>query len=167
VRWPDGILKPGREVNALVSLADFGPTFLAVAGINTKRHFVGASLISFFNDEDPENWRDDIHTQCNGVELYYTQRSVSTKAYKYVFNGFDWDELYDLRRDPHEMVNLANDPAYQDVKREMCGRMWRFAHQEADTAISPYITVGLAPFGPAEAFKGVSPKDAEAESLDH
>jgi arylsulfatase A-like enzyme len=95
-----------------------------------------------------------MHTQCNGVELYYTQRSVMTRNFKYVFNGFDRDELYDLQTDPHEMHNLADDPVYDAVKREMCGRMWRFAYQEDDTAINPYITVGLAPYGPAEAFRG-------------
>ena len=63
------------------------------------------------------------------------------------------DELYDLRADPHEMHNLAADPAYADVVREMCRRMWRFAYHEDDTAINPYITVGLAPYGPAEAFR--------------
>ena len=113
----------------------------------------GASLLPFLQDQSPASWRDEIHTQCNGVELYYTQRSVMTRDFKYVFNGFDRDELYDLRADPHEMRNLAGDPAYEAVKREMCGRMWRFAYQEDDTAINPYITVGLAPYGPAEAFR--------------
>jgi arylsulfatase A-like enzyme len=108
----------------------------------------------FLRGETPGDWRDEIHTQCDGVELYYTQRSVMTDQFKYVFNGFDRDELYDLRRDPHEMVNLANDPAFENVKREMCRRMWRFAYREDDSAINPYITVGLAPYGPAEAFRG-------------
>jgi arylsulfatase A-like enzyme len=111
------------------------------------------SLIPFLRGETPAGWRDEIHAQCNGVELYYTQRSVSTNAFKYVFNGFDRDELYDLRTDPDEMTNLADDPAYAEVKREMCGRMWRFAYREDDSAINPYITVGLAPYGPAEAFR--------------
>ncbi len=35
-----------------------------------------------------------------------------TAEWKYVFNGFDRDELYDLRRDPYEMINRADDPAY-------------------------------------------------------
>jgi hypothetical protein len=51
------------------------------------------------------------------------------------------------------MHNLAGDPAYEEIKRELCRRMWRFAHREDDTAINPYITVGLAPYGPAEAFR--------------
>jgi len=153
IRWPNGILYPGRQANLFVSLADFGPTFLQAAGIESSRHFAGSSLVPSFTGNTIVGWRDDIHTQCNGVELYYTQRSVSTKEYKYVFNGFDQDELYDLRSDPDEMTNLASDPTYEGIKRQMCARMWRFAHQEADTAINPYITVGLAPYGPAEAFR--------------
>jgi len=153
MRWPEGIRSPGRRVDELVSTCDFAPTFLEVAGLTTDRHFTGASLAPFLRDETPAEWRDEIHTQCNGVELYYTQRSVMTKELKYVFNGFDEDELYDLRSDPHEMRNLAGDPAYENVKREMCRRMWRFAQREEDSAINSYITVSLAPYGPAEAFR--------------
>ena len=153
MRWPAGIRIPGRSVDALVSEADFAPTFLDAAGITTDRHFTGTSLMPFLQNQQPEKWRTAIHTQCNGVELYYTQRSVMTKEYKYTYNGFDRDELYDLHIDPHEMHNLVDDPAYESVKRKLCGEMWRFAHSEDDTAINPYITVSLAPYGPAEAFR--------------
>ena len=153
IRWPAGVVDPGRREDAFVSLADFGPTFQDVAGVASGTA-TGASLLPFLEDRSPASWRDEIHTQCNGVELYYTQRSVMTRDFKYVFNGFDRDELYDLRADPHEMHNLADDPAHEAVKRKMCGRMWRFAYQEDDTAINPYITVGLAPYGPAAAFRG-------------
>jgi len=109
--------------------------------------------VPFLRDETPADWRDAIHTQCNGVELYYTQRSVMTKDFKYVFNGFDFDELYDLRTDPHEMHNVADDPLYEDIKLSLVRRLWKFAHRENDGAINSYITVGLAPRGPAEAFR--------------
>ena len=153
VRWPAGIARPGRRVDPMVSLADFAPTFLEAAGIDTNRHFTGASLMPFFQGRCPDRWRDEIHTQCNGVELYYTQRSVMTADYKYVFNGFDDDELYDLTSDPHEMRNLASRDDLEDVKRDLVTRMWRFAHREHDTATNGYITVGLAPYGPAQAFR--------------
>lgn len=154
IRWPSGIKNPGRSVDSFVSLADFAPTFLETAQIATSRNFTGASLVPFLRDKgQPPDWRDDIHTQCNGVELYYTQRSVMTKEYKYVYNAFDEDELYDLRYDPDEMKNVSADPSWAGVKRDMVMRMWQFAHKEQDTIISEYITVALAPYGPAELFR--------------
>jgi len=152
MRWPAGIRNPGRRVEQFVSLADFAPTFLDLADVPADRHFSGASLLPFLRGESPDNWRDAIFTQCNGVELYYTQRSVMTNDCKYTLNGFDRDELYDLRSDPHEMRNLADDPAYEPVKRALCRRLWQFAYQEQDSAINAYITVALAPYGPAIAF---------------
>ncbi len=153
VRWPAGAGPADRREDAFVSLADWAPTFLELAGVRAQRAFTGASLAPLLRGETPPAWRDEIHTQCNGVELYYTQRSVMTRAHKYVFNGFDDDELYDLAEDPDELVNRAADPAYAEVKRGLCRRMWRFAYEQGDTAISSYITVGLAPWGPAEAFR--------------
>ncbi len=153
VRWPGGIRNPGRRVSEFVSLADFAPTFTQVAGGTPDPGLTGRSLVPFFQDAPPEDWRDAIFTQCNGVELYYTQRSVRTREFKFVYNGFDRDELYDLRRDPHEMRNVAAEPEYSDVVQEMCRRLWSFACRERDSAKNGYVTVGLAPFGPAYAFR--------------
>ena len=110
-------------------------------------------MLPLLGGETPDDWRDEIHTQCNGVELYFTQRSVMTGRYKYVFNGFDLDEMYDLRKDPAETVNVAAEPDYRQIKRDMLRRMWRFAKGQRDMKIQDYITVGLAPWGPAEALR--------------
>jgi len=154
IRWPAGVRKPGSRVGQFVSLADFGPTFTELATGKAPTGLSGASLVPFLRGEAPAAWRDAIFTQSNGVELYYTQRSITTREMKYVFNGFDEDELYDLRKDPHEMRNIAADPAYADTKRQLVRKLWQFAHRENDAAINGYVTVGLAPFGPAEAFRG-------------
>ncbi len=153
VRWPGGVVRPGRDVDAFVSLADFTPTFLEIAGIETDRSFAGQSLMPFLRYEPPAQWRDALFTQTNGNELYGIQRSVMTRDWKYVYNGFDYDELYDLRADPGETRNLAADPKYAAVVKECCGRLWRFAHDHDDVCINPYIMVALAPHGPAEAFR--------------
>ena len=71
--------------------------------------------------------------------------------FKYVFNGFDFDELYDLYADPHEMTNLAPDPAYADILREMAARMWQRVHETDDFGLaqSNYGRFCHAPVGPA------------------
>jgi len=152
-RWPAGIQRPGRTVDAFVSLADLAPTFLDVANVPVDRAFAGRSLVPFLRGEEPEGWRDAVFTQTNGNELYGIQRSVMTRDWKYVYNGFDYDELYDLRNDPGEVRNVARDPAYAGVIRELAGRMWRFAYERQDVCVNAYITVALAPYGPAEAFR--------------
>jgi arylsulfatase A-like enzyme len=153
MRWPQGITHPGRRVDSLISLADFAPTFIEMCSGITPSQLSGRSLLPFFKNIPPQDWRDTIHTQCNGVELYYSQRSIMTKDFKYVFNGFDEDELYDLRIDPEELHNVALDNNYNETKRELVRRMWRFAYSERDTMINDYCTVALAPYGPREAFR--------------
>jgi len=149
MRWPAGITRPGRTVDHFVSLADFAPTFLELAEVNATHYMTGQSLMPFLQDEAPATWRDALHTQFNGVELYYTQRSVMTKEYKYVYNGFDFDELYDLRTDPDEMNNVAERSDYQAIKQALVRKLWQFAAQEEDIIFNPYGTVALAPWGPA------------------
>ncbi len=153
MRWPKGIPNPGREVDDIVTLADFAPTFLELVGIEPPDDLTGRSLLPLMQGRTPSNWPDALYTQCNGVELYYSQRAVMTHDFKYVYNGFDFDELYDLRNDPHEMVNVADDPEYTEIKKELVGKMWRFAARENDIIFNPYGTVGLAPWGPAEGLR--------------
>jgi len=151
VRWPRGIANPGRDVDAFVSLADFTPTFLEMAGVTADREFVGSSLIPFFRNGTPTQWRDALFTQSNGNELYGIQRSVMTRDWKYVYNGFDYDELYDLRNDPDEVRNLARQPGTDGTVLELSERLWRFARETDDVCINSYIMVGLAPYGPGVA----------------
>lgn len=176
IRWPRGIVHPGRQVDALVSMVDFAPTILDAAGVQNQPRTSGSSLLPWMRGEAPSNWREAVFTQLNGVELYYTQRIVMTKDYKYVYNGFDYDELYDLRRDPHEMVNLAFPNLAQsraeieqgrglepgqsvpwpplsaelaDARRDLLKLMWKFAQDHRDQIFNPYLTVAMAPLGPA------------------
>ena len=158
----------------MVSTVDFAPTILDAASVQSPQTS-GLSLLPWLHGETPSSWREAIFSQLNGVELYYTQRIVMTKDYKYVYNGFDYDELYDLKQDPHEMVNLAFpdvkqtraameeeqgletrpgvpwpplSPNLAGIRRDLLKRMWKFAQEHKDQIFNPYITVAMAPLGP-------------------
>jgi arylsulfatase A-like enzyme len=55
-----------------------------------------------------------------------------TKTHKYVRRLYEQDELYDLRRDPHELVNVIDDPAYADIRWELRERMLTFFLETGD-----------------------------------
>lgn len=147
IRWPEGIERPGRTVDEFITLSDYTQTFLDVAG-EQAFNVPGRSFAGFFKKDAIDNWTQEYHGQMNGVELYYTQRVAMTKEFKYVYNGFDFDEFYDLRNDPHEMVNLVHEPDYEEAKMDLVKRMWRFAESVNDSIAIAYWTCALAPWGP-------------------
>ncbi len=176
IRWPKAVKQPGRQVDAFVAQVDWASTILEACGVSPHKKISGLSLVPWLKDETPSDWRDTIFSQMNGVELYYSQRITMTKDWKYVYNGFDHDELYDLRNDPHEMHNLAfpdlaakraqvlageglppNDrvpwPALQEelaaARKQLLEKMWSFVEEHHDIITNQYGTVALAPFGPA------------------
>lgn len=152
-RWPEGIEQPGRTVDEFVTLADFFPTFLDLAQLPPRTKCHGRSLVPFLKNDSPADWPDHFASQMNGVELYYSQRIIQTKEWKYVFNGFDWDELYNLKDDPHETKNLAPtpdrpNPDAAEVIRELCAKLWQHSEATNDINNNPYPTTSLVPYGP-------------------
>lgn len=45
--------------------------------------------------------------------------------YQYAFGKRPAEELFDLRRDPDQMTNVADDPAYADVKKDLAERLMK------------------------------------------
>ena len=53
------------------------------------------------------------------------------------------EELYDLSKDPHELRNVANDPAYRQVVQSMRADMNKFRAETHD----PWLPGTSSPFG--------------------
>ena len=143
-----GDIEKGSRCDELVSIVDFAPTILELAGMESEHPIAGKSLVPLLHGKTPSDWRTEIYTQTNGNEIYGIQRAVWNKKWKYVFNTFDFDELYDLENDPLEMHNIIGKAEHAPVVKQMCKKMWAFARETKDTCTCPYIMVGVAPYGP-------------------
>lgn len=130
IRWPKRI-RAGQSCSALVQTHDLGHTYVAAATAEPLPYADGKSLLPLF-DGPAASWRDEILGAYYGGEFLYTQRLAITHRYKYVFNGFDIDELYDLERDPHEMRNVANDRAYRIDGDDMRARLYELMNRFED-----------------------------------
>ena len=103
---------------------DLAHTYVAAAGRAAaalrRRRGVAAAVRRSARRAD---WRDEILCAYYGGEFLYTQRMAITDRFKYVFNGFDYDEMYDLERDPDEMRNVVAEAELRAAAPTTCARV--------------------------------------------
>ena len=113
----------GITIDSFISHVDIMPTILQYCQLSTPNGTDGQSLLPLLKMENT-NWRDDIFAEFHGYEPCLTSiRMVRTKNWKYVYNPFSVDELYDLVSDPYEIHNLAPRIGHRAVLRRMKERM--------------------------------------------
>jgi arylsulfatase A-like enzyme len=117
-RWP-GRIEPGRATDAPVMLHDIGPTVLEAAGAEPLAGVHGESLVGTMTGSGHDLERAGALVESEGAHVRITQRTLVRGPFKYVFNAFDYDELYNLEEDPGELHNLAQDPRHAHTVREM------------------------------------------------
>jgi arylsulfatase A-like enzyme len=108
VRVPGKHNAAGKRSPRTVELLDIYPTLVELAGLPTYSRNEGKSLAPLLARPSDRSWTKPALSQVRGG------RSVRTERWRYT----EWEggrkgrELYDHRRDPGEMRNLANDPRY-------------------------------------------------------
>jgi arylsulfatase A-like enzyme len=131
VRWPARI-RSGLKVDRLVSSHDLAHTYVDAGGAKSLQFPDGLSLLPLSSDPEHAQWRDQLMCAYYGGEFLYTQRIAVTGNFKYVFNGFDFDEFYDLVKDPQEMRNAVDEPAYRPDVDDMRARLYEMMTQFGD-----------------------------------
>lgn len=125
IRYPKDIQKKSVIDKTALNI-DLAPTILEWAGVKIPLYMQGESLLPLF-DQTKKNkkWRDSFMFEYYVDDAYPyagpNMLALRTNKYKLVdaFLENDIDELYDLEKDPGEMVNLINDPAYKNVQNEL------------------------------------------------
>ena len=136
MRYPKEI-KPGTKIDQLVQNLDFAPTFLDYASLKIPKDMQGMSFRKLVDGKSSE-WRDAIYyTYYEYPSIHMVKRhyGVRTNRYKLMHFYYDIDEweLYDLEKDPHEMHNVYNDPAYADVQKMMHDRLTELRQKYGDS----------------------------------
>lgn len=116
----------GRLVKQLVSNVDLAPTFVDMAGVGVPQAHQGRSLVPFLEGKTPSDWRKDFFAE-HKFRRFSNWHAVRSERYKYVVfyeeEGGPYECLYDLQKDPTELVNLANNPEYASILNKMKERM--------------------------------------------
>jgi arylsulfatase A-like enzyme len=146
VRWP-GKIAAGSKTSRLAQTHDLGHTYVEAAGAEKLPYADGRALQPLFANPTNAEWPDQILCAYYGGEFLYTQRIAITDRFKYVFNGFDWDELYDLRDDPEEMRNQVDRPEYRAHADDMRARLYQMMRKFEDPYgdVKARNSIGLPP----------------------
>jgi arylsulfatase A-like enzyme len=129
-----GSIPAGSQAGQLVHLHDWAHTFCDVGRAEPLPFNDGISLSDLIQSPETTESRDAIMNAYYGGEFLYTQRILITQRYKYVFNGFDIDELYDLETDPSEMNNLIDDAGHTEIRDGLRRRLY----EEMERLDDPY-----------------------------
>ncbi len=154
IRMPDGT-GSNSVSQELVSLVDFYPTILDLAGLDSESlpqgkhqpgrwpyecaHSVdGRSVLPLLCGEKSD-WRDSVVIEFHGLmHTPYTMRTIRHGHFKYGYNFAATDELYNLKEDPHEMVNLISETAYAEILHDMRIRLRDWMIEMHDPTLYTY-----------------------------
>jgi len=133
------IIKAGNRFTAArtkeytVHNLDLGPTLMELNGIEPScKDLHGHSLSAVLSGG--QSIRNEAVSTYNGAQFgLYTQRCIKTDKWKYIWNLTDVDELYDLEKDPGELLNLVDKNKVGDIVDELRKRLLDILLKEGDT----------------------------------
>ncbi|MCZ2341641.1 MAG: sulfatase [Bacteroidales bacterium] len=124
VRWP-GIVQPGRTDGHMVSVLDFAQTFLEAAGVPAPAEMQGRSLVPILKGHVPNDWRKSFYYHYyeypgpHSVRKHYGVITDRYKLIRFYEPGVDYWELFDRETDPRELKNVAGEPQYASIRKEL------------------------------------------------
>jgi arylsulfatase A-like enzyme len=152
IRDPCQRTHAGRIEDSFTESVDVLPTIIDWLGGEVPPQLDGASLLPFLRGERPAGWRDALHYEFDFRNVHYSEpervlglhRDASSlcvlqdEAGKYVHFDALPPLFFDLREDPHQFHNLADDPAHAERVRDYAQRAlsWRLRH--ADRTLTHY-----------------------------
>lgn len=132
VPGPYGVLSPQRITDTDVVNVDLVPTLREFCGIpEAESH--GKSLVPLFSGSGDYLPREFVVSQYYSKQRWVNPiRMIRTGKFK-LNRHLHWgDELYDLQKDPHELRNAANDPAFAEIKQDLEAKLdqWIADHDD-------------------------------------
>lgn len=151
----------GMTVDRFTEAVDVFATLLDLIGAAPEPHLDGRSLVPWLDGEEPTDWRDAAHWEFDfrsvadgEAEQHFAIGSrdcnlavLRANDFKYVhFGGGLLPLLFDLTKDPDELSNVANDPAYLPARLKFAEKMltWRARHLDQSLALAQLTEHGVA-----------------------
>jgi len=140
MRYPREI-GAGQVSDAMVMNLDFAPTFLDYAGVDIPAKMQGESLLPILRGKEPEGWRDSIYYHYyeypHGWHNVRPHYGIRTEDYKLIhfYGEVDKWELFDLKRDPRELIDLYQHPDYREQVKMLKAELEKLRRHYGDDSM--------------------------------
>ncbi|MEP7363235.1 MAG: sulfatase [Acidobacteriota bacterium] len=150
VRYPKHI-QPHTTNSDMVLNVDFAPTFLEYADQKAPDWMQGRSFAQNLGGKTPPDWRQSMYYRywmhLGGGHTVTAHYGVRTRTHKLIYyygkalgkNGAvdkptppEW-EMFDIEKDPREMRNVYDDPAYASMRETLKKELYRLKDYYQDT----------------------------------
>jgi arylsulfatase A-like enzyme len=109
----------GMTNDDFVLSVDLAPFILEAAGLSAPATMQGRDFAPLYLAGQEPKWRTEFfyeHPTIGNKNRIPTSEALVRKDMKYIWwPEFEYEELFDLRRDPHEQHNVAGDPDYAET----------------------------------------------------
>jgi arylsulfatase A-like enzyme len=133
VSWPAGGVCGGQVLTDVTCTEDWFPTLRGLAGLPVQEAKPGLNLMPLMQGEVNTLGREGVllelvsELRANATFYGETWRGWRSNRFKYTVKGDEsgarpW-QLFDLERDPHELTNLVDDPAYGATAASLHGQL--------------------------------------------
>ena len=137
MRYPKEI-KSGQISDDMVLKLDFASTFLDYAGVEIPADIQCESFRSLAYGKKPADCRTSMYYHYyeypHGWHFVKRHYGIRTERYKLIhfYNDIDAWELYDLKKDPHELNNVYDSPEYAQVVKDLKMKLDRLQDKYGD-----------------------------------
>lgn len=190
LRYP-GNPAAGAVSDALVSQVDMFPTLCDLLHLPKPEWLQGVSLVPVM--QGGEEVREEIFSEITYHAAYDPQRCIRTRDWKLIVRFDDYrgvvapnidacpakdviaqagfysrmqprEEMYNLKTDPVERQNLANDPAYAQVYHDLLSRLTRWMEETGDPLLKVRYRVPRPEGAQVNLRENIDPQDGIYES---
>lgn len=135
LRYPEAVPK-GLKIEEQVSTIDIAPTLLELAGVDVPETMQGESLVGLLaglREHRKEAFSENLMVSHDAQGAVYDQmEAVRTLRAKYI-ESTGKTELYDLKNDPQELTNIADQSNLAETFRAKLER-WRKTYPKSNIA---------------------------------
>ncbi|MDT8390182.1 MAG: sulfatase-like hydrolase/transferase [Lentisphaeria bacterium] len=124
MKLPAGMRRKRATIEEPVISTDLPGALLELAGIEPSAQFADSGVMAALRRHAPtgnEYVFFEHYAAWYGVHPFYAARAATHKYVRW-YGQENFEELYDLEKDPDELRNVVADPAYQEPCRDLSSR---------------------------------------------